>query len=320
MEATSRASSKLLHGGLRYLENGEFRLVREALRERDAWLRRAPQLAWPIRIVMPIYRHARRSRWMVAAGLFAYDRIAGQTDQPRAKWQDAKQLTTRDPSLETSGLQGGYEFSDAQMDDYALGNWVASQAQVAGVTIREHTNVESLTKTGEIRIAEKTLTYDRIINVAGPWACELLDKSGISTPYKIETVRGSHLVIKRPIAQAYLLEVPGERRIFFALPWKGEALIGTTEVRQSLKEKIKCSMEERNYLLSAYKKYFPTALPVETGSFAGVRPLIYSQTDPNRMTREYAIHRQNNLICVFGGKWTTAHSLATRVAEIAISR
>jgi glycerol-3-phosphate dehydrogenase len=125
MGATSRASSKLLHGGLRYLENGEFRLVREALRERDAWIRRAPHLAWPIRLVMPIYRGARRPRSMVALGLFAYDRIAGHTDLPRATWLTATQLLQRDPTLRSHELIGGYEFSDAQMDDYALGLWVA---------------------------------------------------------------------------------------------------------------------------------------------------------------------------------------------------
>jgi len=316
MEATSRASSKLLHGGLRYLENGEFRLVREALRERDAWIRRAPHLAWPIRLVLPIYRGARRPRWMVALGLFAYDRIAGRTDLPKATWLTAAQLMDRDPSLRSQDLVGGYEFSDAQMDDHALGLWVAEQARSAGVTIREGVQVDAVSATGEVTVIGETLSYDRIINVAGPWAVKLLEQSGLHSPFRLDAVRGSHITLAIPCAQPYLLEVPGERRIFFVLPWQGATLIGTTEVRQSLDEPITCSDAERSYLLAAYRHYFPTQHPVVTGSFAGLRPLIHSSEDLNRMTREYAIHREGQLVSVLGGKWTTALSLAQGIREM----
>lgn len=316
MEATSSASSKLLHGGLRYLENGEFRLVREALRERDAWIRRAPHLAWPIRLVLPIYRGARRPRWMVALGLFVYDRIAGHSDLPTATWLTAAQLKDRDPSLRSQDLVGGYEFSDAQMDDHALGLWVAEQARSVGVTIKERMQVHAVSTTGAVTVNGETLTYDRIINVAGPWAVELLEQSGLRSPFRLEAVRGSHLILATPCAQPYLLEVPGERRIFFALPWKGATLIGTTEVRQSLDEPIACSDVEQAYLLAAYRQYFPNKHPMVTASFAGLRPLIHSSDDPNRMTREYAIHQAGQLVSVLGGKWTTALSLARRISEL----
>jgi glycerol-3-phosphate dehydrogenase len=138
MHATSAASSKLLHGGLRYLENREFRLVREALRERDAWIRRAPHLAKPLRLVMPIYAHSRRPSWMIALGLFLYDHVAGKSLFPKAKRLSKQELIRRDPILKPEGLQGGYEFSDGQMDDRALGMWVAEQAKQAGVDITEN--------------------------------------------------------------------------------------------------------------------------------------------------------------------------------------
>lgn len=316
MEATSRASSKLLHGGLRYLENGEFRLVREALRERDAWIRRAPHLAWPIRLVLPIYRGARRPSWMVALGLFAYDRIAGRTDLPRATWLPTTQLIDRDPSLRSQDLIGGYEFSDAQMDDHALGLWVAEQARSAGVRIREGVEVREVSVTGGVTVNGETLTYDRIINVAGPWATELLERSGLRSPVHLEAIRGSHLMLANPCAQPYLLEVPGERRIFFVLPWKGATLVGTTEVRQSLDEPIACTDAEQAYLLAAYCHFFPNQRPVVTGSFAGLRPLIHSTNEPGRMTREYMIWRQGNLVSIIGGKWTTAMALAGKVSRM----
>jgi glycerol-3-phosphate dehydrogenase len=112
----------------------------------------------------------------------------------------------------------------------------------------------------------------------------------------------------------YLFEVPGERRIFFVLPWKGGTLLGTTEERQALEEPITCSDAERAYLLAAYQHYFPNQCPAVSGSFAGLRPLIRSTADPNRMTREYEVHRDGQVLSVLGGKWTTALSLARRIS------
>ncbi|MBU1962818.1 MAG: FAD-dependent oxidoreductase [Gammaproteobacteria bacterium] len=315
MGATSGVSSKLLHGGLRYLENGEFRLVREALRERDAWITRAPQLAKPLRITMPIYRTSRRSAWMVAAGLFLYDHMAGKSLLPKAKRLTAAEICTRDTTLNPEGLLGGFEFSDGQMDDRALGLWVAQQAGALGVCLEEQTEVLGVQADGTITTVEGTSRHDRVLNIAGPWAIALLDQSGIPIPYRLDLVRGSHLLLQQPCEQAYLLEAPKERRIFFVLPWKGGSLLGTTEVRQLLNEPITCTEEEEAYLLHAYRHYFPASEPLVTERFAGLRPLLYSAQDPNKATREYAIHRTENLITVLGGKWTTAMALARTVSQ-----
>jgi len=316
MEATSRASSKLLHGGLRYLENGEFRLVRESLRERDAWIQRAPQLAKPLRLVMPIFEGARRSRWLVQAGLFLYDQLAGKSALPGAKWVTSQELINVDPFLNPRGLTGGFEFSDGQMDDYRLGLWVAEQAKAQGIEVTECAEVTCVDTEGRITTADGvTNVHDRIVNTAGPWAARLLERSGVRSDYRLDLVRGSHLVLERATRTAYLLEVPGERRIFFVLPWQGKTLVGTTEVRQSIDDSIECSDSERDYLLSAYKFYWPDTQPVVSNVYAGVRPLLHSADDPGKATREYAIQRTGRLITVLGGKWTTAMALAKKVAS-----
>ncbi len=317
MQATSRSSSKLLHGGLRYLENYEFRLVREALRERDAWLKRNPELAQPLRLVLPIYRGSRRSRALVAAGLWLYDHIAGRSILPKAQWLGREALLRRDPQLQSDGLLGGYAFSDGHMDDEQLGLWVAAQARATGVQIHEHSAVQRISPAGKLVLADgKQLQFDRIANIAGPWALELLAQSGLQAEHRLDLVRGSHLVLDAPCPQAYLLEVPRERRIFFVLPWQGKTLVGTTEERQDLHAPIACSAAEEAYLLTAYQHYRHASAPMSAISsrFAGLRPLIYSAADPNRATREYALERQGRITTVVGGKWTTSMALAEKVA------
>lgn len=316
MDATSSASSKLLHGGLRYLENGEFRLVREALRERDAWLRRMPELARPLRLVIPVYNRARRSPWMYAAGLFLYDHIAGKSILPKARRISAGEILRRDPLLRREGLVGGFEFSDGMMDDRALGLWVAGEARKCGASLLEQCDVVAVDRDGSLTLGDGTKRHhDRLLNIAGPWARQLLRRSDIASPYRLDTVRGSHLILSAPCPQSYLLEVSGERRIFFVLPWKGGTLLGTTEVRQRLDEPVLCSEEEKLYLMNAYRHYFPDAALGIVDSFAGLRPLLYSEKDPSRATREYALQREGNLLTVFGGKWTTAMALAGKVTK-----
>ena len=316
MGATSQSSSKLLHGGLRYLENREFRLVREALRERDAWIKRVPHFATPLRLVIPIYKKSRRPRWLISLALFLYDQLAGGSILPKAKRIIARECLNRDPMLSGEGLLCGYEFSDGQMDDLALGFWVADQAKQAGVSIVENTEVTAVSDGGDITIVTGSeRRHDRIINIAGPWAEQLLNQSGIESPYQLDPIRGSHIVLATPCHQAYLLEFPDEDRVFFSLPWQGKTLVGTTEVRQSLREPIACSMEETNYLQEAWRHYFPSSTAPIVYNFAGLRPILRSAQNPSKATREYAIHRAGKLITVFGGKWTTALALANKVAH-----
>ncbi len=318
MAATSSHSSKLLHGGLRYLENLEFRLVREALRERNAWLERVPELTRPLRLLLPVYQTGRRPRWLIRAGLFLYEILAGRSPLPASHWCSAEQIVHQDPDLCSDGLLGGYAFFDGQMDDLALGLWVAGQAQAAGAVIRERCEIRAVDRSGRIRFADgSSRGHERLINVCGPWAERLLQQSGLASPYHLDLVRGSHLVLDRPCPQAYLLEVPIEPRIAFVLPWQGKTLVGTTEVRQTIDTPVVCEDSERDYLLAVARHYFPRASRPErvVDAFAGVRPLLRSADNPAQATREYAIHRDGALVSVFGGKWTTACALAKKVSE-----
>lgn len=321
--ATSQASTKLLHGGLRYLENGEFRLVRESLRERTWWVSHAPELAHPIELLFPIYDTAPRSRHLIGLGLTLYDALAGRHTFGRHHWLSADEIAQRMPTLRTSGLLGGYTFFDAQMDDHALGLWAAEHAREAGVVVREHTMVTRLSPDGDVWSDTISLGhYDRVVNVAGPWAGALLAESGVTPRHTLDLVRGSHLLMQQPalggtMRYGVMLQVPNERRICFALPYADRLLVGTTEVRQHLSDPIVCSSAEQAYLLAVYNAYFTdTRSDVDVlQTFAGVRPLIHSAADPSRATREYAIEREGRLLTVFGGKWTTARALGRQVAE-----
>lgn len=316
MRATSQSSSKLLHGGLRYLENAEIGLVREALAERSKWFARAPHLAKPLPMIYPIFKQGRRSRWVIAAGLWLYRLLSLGSKLPSPRWLSKAEIEQLQPNLKADGLTGGYRFYDGQMDDYALGMWVAEQCRESGVEIIEQTAVEKIKPDGQLETQNGQIySFDRVVNVAGPWAEDLLQQSAMQSPVRLDLVRGSHLIVNRHCGQAYLLEVPGERRIFFVLPWKGKTLIGSTEVRQELNEPIACSKEEICYLLSAYNQWMVVPISEEdvVDTFAGLRPLLSSADDPSRVTREYAIRRDGQVVNVFGGKWTTCCALADKV-------
>ncbi|MEQ8426930.1 MAG: FAD-dependent oxidoreductase [Gammaproteobacteria bacterium] len=317
MKATSSNSSKLLHGGLRYLENGEFRLVKESLHERDAWLRDVPELTSPLSIIYPIYKQNKRNRMQVGLGLSIYKLLARKSKLASFKWLNPSELSSLSGDLRQDELLGGYQFYDAQMDDYKLGKWVAEKALQNGVKVGEECEVTKMNTRGELIFKNgNSSTFDRIINAAGPWVSSLLKNSDCEIPYQLDYVRGSHLILDNKCMQAFMLEVPRENRIVFVLPWKNQTLLGTTEVRQDLSEKIACSNYEKKYLLDLYSYYFPSTQTKIVSEFSGIRPLLHTANSPGKNSREYAIHRQGKLISIFGGKWTTARALANKVATI----
>lgn len=317
MCATSSASTKLLHGGLRYLEQGQFRLVREALRERSWWIKAAPHLARPIELILPVYRNSARPVWKIKTGLVLYDFLAGNLNLGRHRWHTSDELIKMSPKLKPDGLAGGFTFFDGQMDDLNLGLWAAEQALSVGVLMHENAPVERVDLDAGITINGNRIKYDFVINIAGPWAKQLLDRSDIKSINDLDLVRGSHIVIDEPLDYGYLLEVPEERRICFVLPYNGQTLVGTTEVRQTPDQLVECSDEEAVYLLNEYNFYFQGSKGVSDISkrFSGVRPLIRSSEDPNKASREYVLEKKGKLITVFGGKWTTSRALAAKVTK-----
>ena len=315
MSATSSASTKLLHGGLRYLEHGRFSLVRESLRERAWWLEAAPDVTQVIPILFPIFQRSPRSRWTIKLGMVLYDRLAGKFGVGKHRWVSCAELTEVMPNLKSAGLKGAYLFYDGQMDDYALGLWATEQAKSEGVTVLEHTQVDCITVDGSVEIQGNQRQYDRVVNVTGPWAVELLKQSGLPYEYDLDLVRGSHLLLDRNIKHGMMLTAQTDGRLFFVLPYKGKTLLGTTEVRQDLSEPVVCSESETDYLITVYNDSFDDSIDQSDvlSSFAGLRPLLKSHKNPNRATREYRIEQHEKVISVFGGKWTTARALAKKI-------
>jgi len=318
MGETSSRSSKLLHGGLRYLETGEWRLVREALAERSRWIADCPQHAQPLRLALPVYSGVSRPPLLLGAGIALYALLAGRRGLGPSRWLGAREFARQNPALKAEGLRGGFYFFDGRMDDRALGSWLAGVARTRGVTIHEHAPVLGLDAGGSVRLAGGERCFDLVVNAAGPWAEALLRDSGLAPAYGIDWVRGSHIVFDEPLAQACLLQVPGEKRIFFVLPWQGRTLVGTTEVAQSRSEPIAASAAEIDYLLAARNHYFREAKTRADVSevFSGVRPLLHFEGDPGRASREYALAREGRVLSIYGGKWTTARALGRHVARM----
>jgi len=319
---TSSATTKMIHGGLRYLEHLHFGLVRESLRERAWLLRHAARLVQPIEILLPVYQDSPRSRIMIRAGLFLYDALAGRANIARHRSLSVQELTERVP-IRKAGLLGGFSYWDAQVDDHALVRAVVASAIRDGAAVREETRVDEIRRDEDdgwiIRTSRGDEShFDLIVNAAGPWMNELLRANGIEAPYVLSLVRGSHIVLSRRISDTgLLLQSTSDRRVFFVLPWKETTLVGTTEVVQ--KEPIDLvtpTDAEIDYLIARFNHYFrePLTRAGVVSAFAGVRPLVGRATNPSAIDRDFRVLREGNLINVFGGKMTTFMALARKVA------
>jgi glycerol-3-phosphate dehydrogenase len=318
---TSSATTKLIHGGLRYLEHLHIGLVRESLRERAWLLEHLPQLIHPLEILLPIYGDSPRSRATIALGLTIYDVLAGRTNIHRHQSHSPAEVVKRAPLIRDD-LRGGFSYWDCQVDDHALVQVVVNSAKREGADVREMTRVVALRAGGRgwsiWTEAGEELPFDFVVNAVGPWMNEMLAINKIRSRYRLSLVRGSHLILKRRVAAVgLLLQSLSDRRIFFVLPWKETTLVGTTEVRQrGPLENVQASEEEIEYLIARFNRYIrePITRPDVASTFAGVRPLVGRSADPSAIGREYRIQRRGSLINVFGGKMTTFMSLARKVA------
>ncbi len=318
MSETSANSSKLLHGGLRYLENAEFRLVRESLKERKYWLNKSTELARPLRFYLPVYKTSRRPAWMVRVGLYLYDILAGKHTIQKHRRENIDQFSQQFPEFNKSNLSALYSYSDGQMDDRKLGLMLADELRSNGCRIIENSPVAKLDKDGSLQLESgECHQFDKVINVAGPWAEVLLKRSNIDCENHLDLIRGSHIIIDRPLGSGFILEVPNEDRVFFVLPHNEKTLVGTTEVRQSIDEPIRASSEEIKYLLASYQHYFNNGVTESDiiGNYAGLRPLLISHKNPNKASREYVIEKSGKVISVFGGKWTTSRALGEKLVS-----
>ncbi|WP_336297303.1 glycerol-3-phosphate dehydrogenase [Sphingomonas sp. 7/4-4] len=240
---TSSASTKLIHGGLRYLETWQFRLVREGLHERERLLEAAPHLIRPMTFVLP-HAHAVRPWWMVRAGLYLYDMLAGQSSLPRSRSLHPADTAFTDP---LAGEHRGFVYSDAWVDDARLTLANARDAAAHGTEIATRTALISAARIGDLWQAKlsdgRTVEARSLVNAAGPWVRTLLDSLSIETRSQVRLVKGSHIVVPRLFEgdHAYILQQP-DRRIVFAIPYEGGFTeIGTTDVSVERPEDAICS-------------------------------------------------------------------------------
>lgn len=320
---TSSASSKLVHGGLRYLEQFEFSLVRESLREREILLRTAPHLVRPLRFVLPDPPGG-RPFWMIRLGLRLYDLLAGRSSLPRSQSlpPDTPLAAPLRPGLRLAA------YWDAAVDDSRLvvANAVAAAEQGANIATRTaFVSARKSKETWETRLSDGRMIASRmLINAAGPWVADLLGQ--IETPgtsERVRLVKGSHIVVG-PLwsgDQAYILQQP-DGRVVFAIPWLGHTLIGTTDIPVDGPGEARISDAEIDYLCTAASLYLrrPVRPEAVVHSFAGLRALHDDGARAAKdVTRDYKLVLANGsgplLLSVFGGKITTARALAEEVME-----
>lgn len=315
---TSSASTKLIHGGLRYLETYEFRLVREALHERERLLAAAPHLIHPMRFVLP-HAHSLRPWWMVRAGLLLYDLLAGRSSLPRSRGLHRSDRAFTDP---LEGSHRGFVYSDAWVDDARLTLANALDAAANGAEVLTRTELVLARREGSHWLAhlshEHTVQARALVNAAGPWVHSLFERIDARPHARVRLVKGSHIVVPRLFAgdHAYILQQP-DRRIVFAIPYEGEFTeIGTTDVPVSRPEDAVCGDDEAAYLCAAVNRYFERQVtPADiVWKWSGVRPLHDDgAASAQSVTRDYLLDLDTQgppLLSVFGGKITTARALA----------
>lgn len=325
--ATSSSSSKLIHGGLRYLEQYEFRLVAEALAERETLLRVAAHLVWPIRFVMPHVPEL-RPRWMIRIGLFLYDHLARRSLLPGST---SVRLDGPYGSGLRPELKHGFLYSDCRVDDARLvvANAMAARDQGARIlTGTECVSGKRIQGGWRARLSNgEEIEARALVNAAGPWVKRVLnDKLNQPSRDAVRLVRGSHMVVRRLYDgdHAFILQ-NDDRRVVFMIPYGDDhTLVGTTDVPQHEAESAQPSFAEVEYLCRAVNRYL--AKPVQAGAavwrFAGVRPLYDDgSSDPSAVTRDYTLRVDDDagaapVLSVFGGKITTYR----RLAEEAVHR
>jgi glycerol-3-phosphate dehydrogenase len=325
---TSSASTKLIHGGLRYLEYYEFKLVREALIEREVLLSAAPHIIWPMRFVLP-HQQGLRPAWLIRLGLFLYDHLGGRKILPPCKLVDLRRDSAGEPLK--PGFKKAFEYSDCWVDDARLVVLNALDAARLGADIRTRTEVLTASRRdglwhidteNKITGRRETIAARLLVNAAGPWIAEVVSRRIVSEAQAhTRLVKGSHIVVPRMFEhdRAYIFQ-NADRRIIFAIPYEGGfTLIGTTDVDfRGDPSDAAASDDEIAYLCRAASEYF--AKPIQPAdvvwTYSGVRPLYDDGSSAaQEATRDYVLELdcdedQAPILNIFGGKITTYRHLS----------
>ena len=327
---TSSASTKLVHGGLRYLEYYEFRLVRESLQEREVLLSNAPHIIWPMRFVLP-HHYGLRPAWLLRLGLFLYDHIGGRKLLP-----PTKSVNLREPPhamILKPFLKRGFEYSDCWVEDSRLVVLNALDAKERGADIRTRTECTGLAREGDLwrvtlrdAAGETQVSARMVANAAGPWVDQVLQHAlHRNTPAHLRLVKGSHLIVPKlwDGAHCYIFQ-NGDGRICFAIPYEQDfTLLGTTdEAFQGDPNEVAISEDEAAYICASVNEYLATQVRPEdaVSSYSGVRPLYEdAAASASEVTRDYVFEVDDEggapILSIFGGKITTFRKLAEHALE-----
>jgi len=319
---TSSRSSRLIHGGIRYLEHGQIGLVRESVRERETLLRIAPHLVKPLEFTWPVYRGARLPKWKLRAGLTAYDLLAGVGRLRRHDSLNVTEVLEHEPSLRRDSLVGGASYYDASTDDSRITLANVQSAVTHGATAvsyaRISAGVESTTNGGGVVVrdqlseAELHIRARSVVSATGPW--------------QAQGTKGTHVAVPRHRVgnrSAVTLISPIDGRVMFVIPGGDQAIIGTTDTFTTEKpDQVRATESDVDYLLASANAYFPDGRLVRddvVASWAGIRPLAATTAgaNPSSISREHHIERDaNGVITVSGGKLTTYRSMAAEVVDL----
>ncbi|MGD8607610.1 MAG: glycerol-3-phosphate dehydrogenase/oxidase, partial [Myxococcales bacterium] len=325
---TSSRSSKLIHGGLRYLESYEFSLVFESVSERRVVLDLAPHLVNPLAFLFPVYQGARKSLRMISAGMWLYDGLALFRSPKRHQTLKPKEVAEQEPILKQEGLQGAPLYYDCSTDDARLTlETVIDAIRNDGVAVN-WARVDALTKDDHGRVSGvvvrnvrdgslKEVKSHTVINATGPWTDEVLGMSGPRTGKLLRPTKGIHIVVERaklPVQHAVVLFHPIDRRVLFALPWGERTYVGTTDTDyEGTPGKEAATLADVDYLIEAANHYFPNNhlhRDDVISTWAGLRPLIapepeVSEISESQVSREHQIViGEDGLITIAGGKLT----------------
>lgn len=337
--ATSSASSKMIHGGLRYLEHYDFRLVREALKEREVMLRTAPHIVWPMNFVLPHHKGL-RPWWLIRLGLFIYDHLGGRISLPKSRGLFLPGTRFGQPLKNL--FKRGFTYSDCWVEDTRLVTLYAVDASEKGASILTRTECVSIKKHAKMdmwdAVLHDNLTEENIrvharlvVNATGPWVTKTLGLGdNIPEKYKIRWDKGSHMIVPRLYQgdHAYLLQ-NSDKRVIFVFPYeKKYSLVGTTDVDyHGDLDEVRIDIEEVEYLCQSVSEYFRQPLKPQDvqWTYSGVRPLIDDgHVNAKETTREYVLDMEEALgvpiLSVYGGKITTSRKLAENAADMVVEK
>jgi len=318
----STKTSKLAHGGLRYLEQFQFGLVKEALQEREALMKKYPRLVKPLPFIFPVFKGMFEPK--VWVGLKIYDFLAGKESiLPKSNRISIDDISDKLPWLDTTDVKAGYMYWDAVMNDYQILEQTANNARRSMVDIFEHEGVHSYNRSGsryEIATSKRVISSKVIVNVTGAWA------NTFHTEQVVRPSKGVHIATDSVhTSHASILRTPQDGRVFFTIPYYGDTIIGTTDTYYDGDlDNVKATPDDIKYLLSAFNSFSKVKLGLNDilYTYAGLRPLASKSNKlfASSMSRDVQLVEDDNVLTLVGGKYTTHRSVARKALQLILSR